>query len=172
MDWTSLGKATFTAIDFETANNDRNSACAVGLVRVERGTIVSRKYRLIRPPSQQFIHTSVHGITYEMVRREPTFAELWPNLVPYFEGVDFVAAHNASFDASVLAKTCAHYGIAQPNVEFRCTLALARKVWRLKPATLAHVAAHLNIPLRHHQADSDAEACARIVLAAREAWSR
>ena len=30
----------FTAIDFETANADRGSACAVGLVMVENGEIV------------------------------------------------------------------------------------------------------------------------------------
>jgi DNA polymerase III subunit epsilon len=33
---------TFTAIDFETANYFRDIACAVGLVRVERGRVVRR----------------------------------------------------------------------------------------------------------------------------------
>ena len=45
----SLRSSTFTAIDFETASCDRDSACAIGLVRVEAGRVVRREYRLIRP---------------------------------------------------------------------------------------------------------------------------
>jgi DNA polymerase-3 subunit epsilon len=44
----------FTAIDFETANADRGSACAVGLVVVEDGQIVSRTSQLIRPEPCRF----------------------------------------------------------------------------------------------------------------------
>jgi DNA polymerase-3 subunit epsilon len=39
----------FTAIDFETANNSRSSACALGAVKVENGVITERKEWLIRP---------------------------------------------------------------------------------------------------------------------------
>lgn len=43
--------ADFIAIDFETANEHRASACAVALVFFEKGRI-SKKYDwLIRPPS-------------------------------------------------------------------------------------------------------------------------
>jgi DNA polymerase III subunit epsilon len=43
---------------------------------------------------------------------------------------------------------------------------LARKAWSLKPAALPNVCAHLNIPLKHHDAESDSHACARILLSA------
>jgi DNA polymerase-3 subunit epsilon len=43
---------------------------------------------------------------------------------------------------------------------------LARQVWRLPSNKLNLVCEHLNIPLQHHDALSDAEACARIVLEA------
>lgn len=43
---------------------------------------------------------------------------------------------------------------------------LARRTWGLRPAKLPDVCRHLGIGLRHHDALSDAEACARIVLAA------
>jgi DNA polymerase III epsilon subunit-like protein len=33
----SAASLSFTAIDFETANTFPNSACAIGLVRVEKG---------------------------------------------------------------------------------------------------------------------------------------
>ena len=51
----------FAAIDFETANNARDSACAVGVVIVEGGRIVDRLHALIRPPSRQFLFTPIHG---------------------------------------------------------------------------------------------------------------
>ncbi|MEK7383088.1 MAG: hypothetical protein AAB262_07355, partial [Elusimicrobiota bacterium] len=42
--------SVFVAIDFETADTGRDSACSVGLVRVENGTIVQKVVQLIRPP--------------------------------------------------------------------------------------------------------------------------
>jgi hypothetical protein len=41
-------RATFVAIDFETANCRLASACAVGLARVERLEIVVRRKRMPR----------------------------------------------------------------------------------------------------------------------------
>ena len=36
--------STFVALDFETADNGRDSACALGLVRVKNNQIVQRSY--------------------------------------------------------------------------------------------------------------------------------
>jgi DNA polymerase-3 subunit epsilon len=44
---------------------------------------------------------------------------------------------------------------------------LARKTWRIYPTRLPDVCAHLGLALKHHDPASDAEACARIVIAAR-----
>src|SRR3954470_15840229 len=57
---------TFVAIDFETADHAPDSACAVGLVRVEALRVVHRENLLIRPPRRRFLWTHVHGITWEM----------------------------------------------------------------------------------------------------------
>ncbi len=43
----------FVAIDFETADYGRVSACALALVRVEAGVIVQRAFHYIRPPQIQ-----------------------------------------------------------------------------------------------------------------------
>jgi DNA polymerase-3 subunit epsilon len=155
---------SFTAIDFETANRYRNSACAVGLVRVERGRIVRRAYHLIRPPFRSFEFTDIHGIDWEQVRNAPTFESLWPEICSFLGEVDFVAAHNAPFDAGVLRACCEWYGLDVPKLAFECTVRLARKSWGVRPTTLQHVADFLGLPLKHHDAASDAEACARIVL--------
>ncbi len=97
---------TFVALDFETSDYPRDSACALGLVRVENHRIVRRTYHLIRPPRRRFAFTYLHGITWEDVALQPTFAELWPSLTPFLHDVDFLAAHNASFDRSVLQRCC------------------------------------------------------------------
>lgn len=157
---------SFLAIDFETANYDRNSACAVGLVRVEEDRIVKRAYHLIRPPSTQFVFTYLHGIAWEDVVYEPTFGDLWPQIEPLFAGVDFLAAHNAPFDRSVLKACCERGEITMPAASFRCTVETARRVWGIYPTKLPDVCAHLNIPLEHHEAASDSEACARIMMEA------
>lgn len=159
----------FAAIDFETANFRPDSACAVGLVVVRGSRIVRREHHLIRPPDGQFSFTHIHGLTWDDVRGAPTFAGLWPVLAGAIGDADFLAAHNASFDRRVLDACCRTYGLIRPSRPFVCTVKVARTVWRLFPTRLPDVCRHLGIPLTHHQADSDAEACARIVIAAREA---
>jgi DNA polymerase-3 subunit epsilon len=159
-----MARPTFTAIDFETANHAADSACAVGLVRVERGAIVERCFRLIRPPTRKFVFTYVHGLRWRDVATAPSFAEVWREVSGLCEGVDFLAAHNAAFDRGVLESSCARARLAAPAARFECTIALARRRWGVRRAGLAAVASYLGIPLLHHQALSDAEACARIVL--------
>ena len=156
----------FVAIDFETADNGRDSACAVALVRVERGQITRRLCRRIRPPRREFLWTHVHGITWRDVAAEPLFGVVWGECEKLLEGADFLAAHNAPFDRSVLHACCDATGRSRPALPWRCTVQLARRAWNLRPTTLPHVCRHLNIPLVHHDPASDADACARIVLAA------
>ncbi len=165
--------ATFAAIDFETANYEPDSACAVGIVVASRGRIILREKRLIRPPSSYFMFTHIHGITWQDVAAEPTFAEIWPELKVLLEGADFLAAHNAPFDRLVLQSTCASYGLDAPAKPFLCTLSLSRARWNVYPTALPDVCRHLGIALKHHDPLSDAEACANIVLAAeRDGWRR
>jgi len=158
--------STFVAIDFETADYGRDSACALGVVRAERGRIIDRQSYLIRPPRPYIEFTYIHGITWAHVSRKPTFRELWPRVKPMLEGVDFFAAHNASFDRSVLEACCTSARVKPPIVPFLCTMRLARKIWSIRPTRLPDVCQHLGLRLKHHDALSDAEACARIVLAA------
>ena len=159
----------FVAIDFETADYLPDSACAVGLVRVEGMQIVQRATVLIRPPRQRFIFTYIHGITWAMVAEQPCFAEAWPQLAPILDGAEFLAAHNAHFDRRVLSACCAAAGLTVPEQSFVCSLQLARRTWRERYNDLASVCLRLGIGLKHHDAGSDAEACARIVIAARAA---
>ena len=166
----------FIAIDFETADFDRDSACAVGITSVVDYEIVSTKSYLIRPSRYDsddddfdFKFTYLHGISWADVAYEPEFGELWADISPQFFGAEFIAAHNASFDLSVLASCCEAYGIDYEAPASICTMKLARRAWSIKPTKLNHVCDYLDIPLNHHDAGSDAEACARVVIAAHEA---
>ncbi|MCC5875330.1 MAG: 3'-5' exonuclease [Candidatus Sumerlaeia bacterium] len=159
----------FIAIDFETANEKRESVCAVGIAAVV-GSHVERYSALIRPPEFRFSHWNmrVHGITPEMVRNAPTFGELYPS-IRHFLDHPRKWAHNAPFDASVLRSIAAIERI-QVNAEMQCTCRLAKNLLPALPNhKLPTVCRELAIPLtNHHDAASDAEACARIVL---QLWS-
>jgi DNA polymerase-3 subunit epsilon len=159
----------FVAIDFETADHGADSACAVALIRVEDLQIVRRKVCLIRPPRRHFEFTYLHGISWRDVADQPSFAEVWPSLAPLLENVAFLAAHNARFDRAVLRACCAMAGLPAPAFPFTCTMMLARHTWRIFPTKLPDVCRYLGLSLKHHDPASDAEACARIVIAAKTA---
>jgi DNA polymerase-3 subunit epsilon len=156
----------FVAIDFETADYGPESACAVGLVRVEGLKVVHRESILIRPPRPRVRFTDIHGLTWDMLKDAPPFADVWPRVAPVLDGAAFLAAHNAPFDRRVLTGCCAAAGLAVPALPFVCTVQLSRRQWGLKPNDLPSVCRRLGIGLVHHDPGSDAEACARIVIAA------
>ena len=156
----------FVAIDFETGDHGPDSAVAVGLARVEGFEVVARASVLIRPPRPHILFSYVHGITWPMVREAPPFADAWPRLAPLLAGATALVSHNAPFDQRVLAACCAAAGLAAPALPFRCTVQMSRRAWGLKPNDLASVCGRLGVPLKHHDAGSDAEACARVAIAA------
>ncbi len=163
-----LNAAKFVAIDFETANQNRNSACAIGITIVEDWKVVHQAYHLIRPPQSTFQFTYIHGIQWKDVAQEPSFDGVWSKCLPLLEGCSFIAAHNAPFDKSVLAACCQHNQLPIPRIPFLCTVRLAKTMWPISRATLPDVCEWLDLELDHHNAASDAEACARIVIAAQK----
>ncbi|VTS02668.1 exonuclease : Exonuclease OS=delta proteobacterium MLMS-1 GN=MldDRAFT_3354 PE=4 SV=1: RNase_T [Tuwongella immobilis] len=157
---------SFLAIDFETADYQSDSPCAIGLARVEGNEIVHKESHLIRPPRSRILFTHIHGITWNHVRSCPTFQELWPMISHHFVGIHYLVAHNAGFDRKVLLTSCEIAGITPPSVPFLCTVQISKACWQTKPNDLASVCQRLKIGLNHHDAGSDAEAAARIMIAA------
>jgi DNA polymerase-3 subunit epsilon len=157
---------SFVAIDFETANYERGSACSIGVVKVRNNEIIAKERRLINPQTYFLddFTENVHGITADDVKNAPLFDEVWGKLSPLLDGADFIAAHNAIFDKAVLYKCCGLYKIKPPPQKFVCTVKIARACWKLNPAALPNVCSHLGIKLNHHEALSDALACAQIVI--------
>jgi len=144
----------------------------VGIALCRDGEIIDTQAWRIRPPSREFVFTYIHGLRWADVRDAPRFDELWPALSGYLAQADFIAAHNAPFDRGVLNACCARYGLAAPPQPFQCTVRIARHFLGIRPARLPDVCGRLAIALEHHDAGSDALACARIVLAAASlGWS-
>ena len=109
------------------------------------------------------------GLSWADVEGAKTFEEIWPEILPKIESVEFLVAHNAAFDRSVLQACCRTYRLALPERPFQCTVKWARRIWKLNPAKLPNVCKFLAIPLKqHHNAMSDAEACAKIMIKIRK----
>ncbi|MGW5123806.1 exonuclease domain-containing protein [Streptomyces sp. NPDC004069] len=160
----------WVAIDFETANGYRGSPCAVGLTAVKHGHITDQMYTLIQPPAAHrhfdSYNTRIHGIGASDVENAPSWAEALQQILQFAAGRTLVA-HNAAFDMGVLRDACTAEGSTWPTLRYACSLVVARRTWRLISYTLPEVARHIEAPLReHHQAGADADAAARVMLAA------
>ena len=157
----------FVAIDFETANEKRGSACAVGIVLVQDGQVVAEGSTLINPETYFNPYcTAVNGISEDDVQTAPTLLALWPQLTTLLDK-QTVVAHNASFDMSVLRNTAARYPVVGgPSFDVLCTYRMSRATWPHLPSySLGYVAPALGITFNHHQAGDDARACALVALA-------
>lgn len=158
----------FVAIDFETANRYRSSACSMAVVTVEKGEVVHTAYHLIRPPVLEFDYwnTKIHGITAHDVVDQPTFPELWNELKPLLDN-KVVVAHNAAFDISVLRSLMTEYQLPTADFKHACTVSLARKVWPGETSyKLSALAERFRLSFKHHHALDDACICAQVAMLA------
>ncbi len=149
---------TFTAIDFETAQGYRWSICQVGLVRIVNGYVTAKMELLVQPPDNYYWKSfvSIHGIDWNTTRHAPTFDDVWP-LIEGYISQQRVVAHNSAFDFACLKQTLNWYGIDEPEFEGHCT-------YRIFNKSLNKLCDQENIELDHHNALSDAMACATLFL--------
>ena len=156
----------FIAIDFETANEKRNSPCSIGLVVIKNGQVVEKIHHLIKPREMRFmpINIGIHGIRPAMVENEPEFDVIWDKIKHYFDN-SLIIAHNAAFDISVLRNTLELYNIEAPEFNYICTMKLSRNFYKqLDNAKLNTVNKFLGYEFNHHDALADALACSNILL--------
>ena len=161
-----MNNLNFTAIDFETANEQRSSVCALGIVIVEKGIISDRKYRLIKPPELRFNprNINVHRILPRDVENELEFYKYWKSLKEIFEK-HTVVAHNAGFDISVLSSVLETYQLDFPKIDYSCSLRISRRSWLgLNSYSLGPLGRYLGYKFSHHHALEDAEMCANLVI--------
>jgi DNA polymerase-3 subunit epsilon len=158
----------FAAIDFETATGYQHSACAVGIVTVVNGIIAEEFYSLIQPPDNEYWwqNIKVHGITPKDTLQAPTFDEIYPELRSRLRGKRIVA-HNESFDRNVMIKSMNYYQLDYNDLELPNRWDCTVKMYRAKgfaSAKLDICCKAMGIDLNHHEALSDARACAKLYL--------
>ncbi len=156
----------FIVFDVETPNyfNDRMSS--IGVAVAEGGKITETFSSLIDPETHfDRFNIALTGISPELVYGAPTFGELWEKLAPVMES-GVLVAHNAPFDMGVLAKCLSAYCCSAPRFfDYACTVRMGRVVYpRLPDHKLDTLCRHLDIPLDHHRAESDALAAARLLI--------
>ncbi len=156
----------YVAFDVETPNARNHRMSAIGVCVVEDGEITRRFYTLVNPETYfDAFNIRLTSITPAMVRDKLTFAQLWPLLEPLLDR-GILLAHNAVFDLGVLARCLKDYGIDwKPRAEYACTVRMARRLLpEMENHRLNTMCDRFHISLRHHNAGSDAEACARLLL--------
>jgi DNA polymerase III epsilon subunit family exonuclease len=164
-----LAETEFVVFDLETtgAKAPPCRITEIGAYRVRNGEVTERFQTLVNPetPIPPFI-TSLTGITDEMVREAPKFAEIAHDFLSFIGG-SILVAHNSGFDMrflnSEIGRVFGGYRMANPCL---CTVLLSRK---LLPDIVNHklktVAEHYSIDLvNHHRASADAYATAHIFV--------
>ena len=159
----------FVVVDVEAtgAKTPPNRLIELGAFRIRCGRIVDKFMSLVNPeiPIPRFV-ASLTGISNEMVRRAPVFAEVAPQLLDFVSD-SVLVAHNAPFDTSFLnheiSRVYPGHRMVNPHL---CTVRLSR---RALPALSNHrldtIADHFSIPIAsRHRAGSDALATAEIFL--------
>jgi DNA polymerase III epsilon subunit-like protein len=161
----------FVAIDFETANSERGSACQIGYAIVSGNEVIESGSELCKPIDcngpEDFheFNVSIHGIDWDDVKNEPEFPDVWKKLSAKFHGVPLVA-HNAGFDLYVLRDSLDETDLFELDpIDYTCTLVCSRRLLDLPSFGLPYVAEELGVNLEnHHDAGADAVACAEIAL--------
>jgi len=90
----------FVAIDFETANSQRVSACALGYVKISNYKFVESNGFLIKPIGGHApFQSKIHGIKDEHTFDKPYFGKLFPQIQAIF---NYPLVAHSLFDKQVL----------------------------------------------------------------------
>jgi DNA polymerase III epsilon subunit family exonuclease len=159
----------FVVVDVEAtgAKMPPNRLIELGAYRIRGGRIVDKFLSLVNPeiPIPRFV-ASLTGISNDMVKDAPVFAEVAPNWLDFVSD-SVIVAHNAPFDTSFLnheiSRVYPGHRMVNPHL---CTVMLSRRVLPdLSNHRLDTIATHFSIPIvSRHRAGSDALATAEIFL--------
>lgn len=140
----------------------------MGLVKVADGVVVAEQSWLLKPPpgADEFWESNirVHGILPSQVADAPSWADIAADFSAFVED-DWLVAHNAGFDMGVLRATVDAHGLPVPNVNYLCSLQVARRTYHLDSYRLPVAAMAAGFEdFAHHDALDDARACAAIMI--------
>ena len=164
-----LKELDFVVVDVEAtgAKTPPNRLIELGAYRIRGGRIVDQFLSLVNPeiPIPRFV-ASLTGISNDMVRTAPVFADVAPQWLDFVSD-SVLVAHNAPFDTSFLNHEISRVypGHRMVNAHL-CTVRLSRRALPdLSNHRLDTIANHFSIPIiSRHRAGSDALATAEIFL--------
>jgi DNA polymerase-3 subunit alpha (Gram-positive type) len=165
----NLFETDYVVFDLETtgAKAPPCRITEIGAYRVKDGKIGEEFQTLVNPetPIPAFI-TGLTGISDEMVRSAPKFAEIAEEFMEFI-GDSVLVAHNAPFDMGFLnfeiGRLHTNYRVANPHL---CTVKLSRRLnQNVENHRLNTLAAYYSVSLEnHHRASDDARATAHIFI--------
>ena len=161
-----LSDLKFACLDTETTGLSPiggGKICELAISITQNGQTQEEFSTLLNPQIPMMPEViAIHGITNEMVKDAPTFAEILPRVVSLLDGCVLVA-HNADFDLSFLKAEFETCGMNFPPYPVIDTLKLARKSGRFKSNRLGNIAQELGISCAGwHRAMADTKMAERI----------
>ena len=163
--------AALVCLDTETATlSGPPHLLELGAVRVVDGEIVEHFSELVLPAVEiDPAATRIHGIEDSDVRAARPAAEVLERFTRWL-GDDWMVAHNASFDARVLAFEYARAELPAPGQPLIDSLRIARRLLPEAPDhKLETLAEHLGLEeAEHHRALPDAVWCWKVLEACLE----
>ncbi len=164
-----LDDLEFVVVDIEAtgAKMPPNRIMELGAYRIRGRKIVDSFLTLVNPEISipRFV-IALTGITNEMVKQAPLFAEVAPQWLEFVQDAVLIA-HNAPFDTSFLNHEIARVYPGNRMINpYLCTVLLSRRtVPGLTNYRLDTVADHFSIPIfARHRAGSDALATAEVFI--------
>jgi DNA polymerase III epsilon subunit family exonuclease len=164
-----LAESDFVVVDLETtgAKTPPGRIMEIGAYRVSQGRLAGDFQTLVNPetPISSFI-SKLTGITEEMVRDAPLFAEIVTDWLD-FAGDAVLVAHNSHFDVRVLNHEIGRVFPGRRMINSHlCTVKLSRScVPGLMNYQLSTLAEHFNVPHpNRHRAPADALATAEVFI--------
>ena len=164
-----LQELNFVVVDIEAtgAKMPPNRIIELGAYRISGGRIVDKFVTLVNPelPIPRFV-VALTGITNEMVKQAPLFADVAPRWLEFVED-SVLIAHNAPFDTNFInheiSRVYPGHRMINPHL---CTVTLSRRaVPGLANYRLETVADHFAIDIaERHRAGSDALATAEVFI--------
>lgn len=143
-----LTDVKFACLDTETTGlspEGGGKICEVAVSVSKGGQPVEEFSTLVNPGMPMHPDViAIHGITNEMVKDAPKFAEVLPKLLGVLDNC-VVVAHNADFDLSFLQYEFEQCGMRFPKYPVIDTLKLARKSGRFEKNRLGYIAQQLGI---------------------------
>lgn len=158
----------FVGLDLETANADPATICQIGIATVQTARITHVWTQFVQPVGRfDRRHTAIHGITAEIVKDAPSFAEVHAEIERRLSEV--VVTHTR-FDFAALTQACRRERLPMFHRRWLDSSRIASIAWPGRfprgERGLGVIASDLGITFRHHDAGEDARAAAEIALRA------